>query len=131
MTFYCLYSSPHSNPDFAEVLSLAADEPTFLGGDFNAHHERWGSVRRDRAGRHLASVLADVPGVALLNPGEPTHVAGGVLDLSFVSRPLDAGATWELHDHLASDHFATVITLPVAPPLTPPRPPRWNIHRAD
>ncbi|XP_050691579.1 uncharacterized protein LOC126983125 [Eriocheir sinensis] len=131
VAFYCVYSGPRAEPDFTELLSLANDEPTFIGGDFNAHHERWGSGGRNRAGRHLASALEDVPGVALLNTGVPTHMAGGVLDLSFVSQPLAVGATWTLHPHLASDHFASVIALPVPPPVLPQRPPRWNLRRAD
>ncbi|XP_063887725.1 uncharacterized protein LOC135115154 [Scylla paramamosain] len=32
---------------------------------------------------------------------------------------------------LTSDHFATLTTLPVAPPVPPRLPPRWNIRRAD
>lgn len=59
-------------------------------------HERWESGRRYHAGRHLAALLGDIPQVALLNTREPTHVGGGVLDLSFVSRffDIDATITW-------------------------------------
>ncbi|XP_050699365.1 uncharacterized protein LOC126986910 [Eriocheir sinensis] len=92
---------------------------------------RWGSRGRNRAGGHLAAALEDVPGVGLLNTGVPTHEAGGVLDLSLVSRPLTVGKTWALHAHLASDLFASVVTLPVPPPVLPQRPPRWNLRRAD
>ena len=129
--FYSIYSGQAAEPDFTELLSVASQEPTFIGGDFNAHHELWGSHRRNRAGRLLAATLEDTPRVALLNTGEPTHVAGGILDLSLVTSPLAVDATWSLHPDLASDHFATVIRLPVSPPAPPPRPPRWNLKRAD
>lgn len=79
----------------------------------------------------LAATLVDVPRVALLNTGEPTHIAECVFDLSFVSHLLDIDATWALHDHLTSDHLATVVHLPVTPPLPPPRPARWNLQRGD
>lgn len=57
-----------------------------------------------------------MPRVTLLNTGEPTYVAGGMLNLPFVSRPLEVDATWAPHDHLASYHLATVVLLLVSPP---------------
>ncbi|XP_076030419.1 uncharacterized protein LOC143018719 [Oratosquilla oratoria] len=59
------------------------------------------------------------------------HRGGGRLDLTLASSDLSAGATWQLHPTLTSDHFATLTTLPVAPPAHPLPPPRWNIGRAD
>ena len=53
------------------------------------------------------------------------------MDLSFVSKPLDHDATWALHPHLSSDHFASVIRLHVELPATPPHLPRWNLRKAD
>lgn len=81
LTFFCVYRGSQVESDFSKLLSVANDEPTFIGSEFNAHHEGWGSRGRDCSGRHFA----------LLNTGVPTHVAGGVLDLSSVSRPLDVG----------------------------------------
>lgn len=54
-----------------------------------------------------------------------------MLDLSLVSRSLDVGATWELYPYLASDHFASVVSLPVPSLVAPPRPPRWNLRTAN
>ncbi|XP_076059544.1 uncharacterized protein LOC143036181 [Oratosquilla oratoria] len=59
------------------------------------------------------------------------HPGGGRLDLTLASSDLAAGATWQVHPTLTSDHFATLTTLPVAPPAPSLPPPRWNIGRAD
>lgn len=42
LTFCCLYSGPNAEPDLYELFAFASEEPTFIGGDFNAHHEMWG-----------------------------------------------------------------------------------------
>ncbi|KAK3880111.1 hypothetical protein Pcinc_015379 [Petrolisthes cinctipes] len=85
----------------------------------------------NETGRHLAVLLEDIPHVSLLNTGEATHTRGGRLDLTLVSSDLAADAIWEVHPTLTSDHFATLTSLPVAPPVPPRPPPRWNIRRAD
>ncbi|KAK3889194.1 hypothetical protein Pcinc_006765 [Petrolisthes cinctipes] len=78
----------------------------------------------NETGRHLAVLLEDIPHIRLLNTGEATHTRGGRLDLTLVSSDLAADAIWQVHPTLTSNHFATLTSLPVAPP-------RWNIRRAD
>ncbi|KAK3895206.1 hypothetical protein Pcinc_001066 [Petrolisthes cinctipes] len=85
----------------------------------------------NETGRHLAVLLENIPHVRLLNTGEATHTRGGRLDLTLVSSDLAANAIWQVHPTLTSDHFATLTSLPVAPPVPPRPPPRWNIRRAD
>lgn len=75
--------------------------------------------------------MDDVPHIDLLIRGEATHIRGGRLDLTFASSDLSPGATWQVHPTLTSDHFATLTTLSVAPPVPPLPQPRWNIRRAD
>ncbi|XP_045105292.1 uncharacterized protein LOC123500718 [Portunus trituberculatus] len=133
ITVYNLYSAPH-NPglDVSELLALCTTTPTIIGGDLNAHHEILGSrSRNNRRGHHLAAVMQNVPEACIMNTYEPTHIDGGVLDLTWVSHHLHTGSSWSIHDHLPSDHFATITTIPC--PLTPmqPSPPRWNITKAD
>ncbi|KAG0713960.1 putative RNA-directed DNA polymerase from transposon X-element [Chionoecetes opilio] len=130
---YNIYSSPRKQLEAGELLSLATHSSVVVAGDFNAHHPLLQSVSpTNAAGRHLAAVLEEVPEVALLNSGEPTHVRGGRLDLTLVSRGLTPGASWRVHPTLTSDHYAVTTTLRIAL-LLPPRhpPPRWNVHRAD
>ncbi|KAK3892275.1 hypothetical protein Pcinc_003896 [Petrolisthes cinctipes] len=85
----------------------------------------------NETGRHLAVLLEDIPHVRLLNTGEATYTQGGRLDLTLVSSDLAADAIWQVHPTLTSDHFTTLTSLPVAPPVLPRPPPRWNIRRAD
>ncbi|KAK3895863.1 hypothetical protein Pcinc_000476 [Petrolisthes cinctipes] len=85
----------------------------------------------NETGRHLAVLLEDIPHIRLLNTGEATHTQGGRLDLTLVSSDLAADAIWQVHPTLTSDHFATLTSLPVAPPVPPRPPPHWNIRRAD
>ncbi|XP_050709221.1 uncharacterized protein LOC126994012 [Eriocheir sinensis] len=129
---YNIYRSQRHELEAGELLGLAAHTSLLVAGDFNAHHPSLQSVSSTNAtGRHLAAVLEEVPEIRLLNTGESTHVRGGRLDLTLVSSDLAAGATWQTHPTLTSDHYATLTTLAVAPPV-PPRPqPRWNTRRAD
>ncbi|MPC31678.1 hypothetical protein E2C01_024974 [Portunus trituberculatus] len=98
LQIYNIYSSPDcATLDASEVLSLCATSPTFLGGDFNAHHEAIGSTKpRNQNGHHIAKVMTNVPEAALLNTGEATHMAGGVLDLFFTSKITSQNATWNI-----------------------------------
>ncbi|KAG0716376.1 putative RNA-directed DNA polymerase from transposon BS [Chionoecetes opilio] len=79
----------------------------------------------------MQMLLEEVPPIHLLNTGEPTHVRVGRLDLTLVSGDLTAGASWQVHPTLTSDHYATLTTLTAAPPIPPRPPPQWNIKRAD
>lgn len=128
---YSVYSGPTADPAFDELLALAREEPVLIGGHIKGHHESWGSTRRNRTGRFIANPLAETPGIMCLNTGEPTHLEGGLLDLTLVSEWMGDGATRSLHHHLVSDYIATATTLPILPPVLPLRPTRWNIAKAD
>ena len=114
-------------------MSEAANRKVFIGGDFNAHHHRLESPGPCNSARiHIMQTLDEMPGVRLLNNGEPTHRDGGRLDLSFITEELYGGATWKVHPTLTSDHFAvqTSLTLSKMPPL--PLPPKgWNHSKED
>ncbi|KAG7172009.1 hypothetical protein Hamer_G000981 [Homarus americanus] len=83
-------------------------------------------------GHHLVELLTDVPEITLINTGEPTHIRGGTLDLTFISTEFVPVAQWEVDDELTSDHFATTTTLRMELLPPPPRPPpRWNTKKAN
>ena len=129
---YNLYRRSQADPDLSELFSLAEEETVLIGGDFNAHHELFCSKSRtNNAGRHIATLLEELPGVKLLNPGTPTHLLGNPLDLTFASAALAERADWTLHPTLTSDHFAVVITTDVLTPQTPTHPPRWCFKKAN
>ncbi|XP_050704464.1 uncharacterized protein LOC126989887 [Eriocheir sinensis] len=112
LTVYNIYRSQRHQLEAGELLGLAA------------HSIR---LPTNAAGRHLAVLLEDSPHVRLLNTGEATHVLGGRLDLTFVSRDLTPGARWQVYPTLTSDHYGITITTPAPPPP----PPRWNIRVPD
>ena len=130
---YNVYKRHAGVLDISELMSEAANSKVFIGGDFNAHHQRLESSGPcNRTGIHIIQTLDEIPGVRLLNNGEPTHRDGGRLDLSFTTEELCGGSTWEVHPTLTSDHFAvqTSMTLSKMPPPPPP-PKRWNHSKAD
>ena len=132
LTVYNVYRGPRGQLEAEEMLSLATHGNVLVGGDFNAHHPVLQSVSpTNPAGRRLAAALEEVPDIALLNNGEPTHVRGGRLDLTLVSRGLAPAASWQVHPTLTSDHYAVATTLHVGRLLPPLPPPRWNIRKAN
>ena len=91
-----------------QLFALAGNHPTLICGDFNAHHPILSSPSpTNEAGEHLCYILEEIPEIALLNNGQPTHMRGGRLDLTFLSTNLRPHATWQVHPTLMSDHFAT------------------------
>ncbi|XP_050733136.1 uncharacterized protein LOC127006826 [Eriocheir sinensis] len=134
LTLFNIYAPPQSTPELGELFTAASEEPTFIGGDFNGHHPHLESPSPpNTAGRHIAELLEEARGVALLNDtSQPTHIRGGRLDLSFISTPLRPVASWSVHPTITSDHFGvtTHLALDNLPqPQLPP--PRYNIKRAD
>ena len=92
----------------------------------NGHHPSFNPpdiTTIDAAGRHIAAMLHEYPEVRLLNLKEATHEKGGALDLMVVSSPISTRATWRVHSHLYSDHFAVIAEVnahaPPPPPFTP------------
>ncbi|MPC54027.1 hypothetical protein E2C01_047933 [Portunus trituberculatus] len=61
--------------------------------------------------------------------GESTHLARGVLDLSFTSTNIAQNATWTTHPYLVSDHFATCIKIHKL--AKPKHNPRRNTRKAE
>ena len=128
---YNIYHHQEAPLEVSELLALCATTGVFIGGDFNAHHNILGSDRQNRSGQHLAEVMDTVPEATLLNTGEPTHIHGGILDLSYSSPHLSHGAKWDIHDSLASDHFAITVTINSPKLASPEFVPRWNTRKAD
>ena len=107
-------------------------------GDFNAHHPTWcrktenGLQGTNQLGRHLSTYIEDSPDLIIINENIPTHEAGAVLDLAIATPDTATTATWKLHDHLASDHWAIQIDLEENPlPAPPPHQPRWLLDKAN
>lgn len=128
-----LYRPAASSLELDEVFTDASERLLLIGGDFNAHHPVLSSTSpRNAAGVAVADALAASPGMQLLNSSTPTHVRGGILDLTFISKVLVPHISWAVMENIASDHFGIITTLdlPLLPP-TPPPPPRWILDKAD
>ena len=124
---------PENNLELDQLFAHMSSNPTIAGGDFNAHHTVLNSTSRTcDNGRHITMLLEEMEEIVLLNDGQPTHVRGGRLDLTFISKCLKEQSTWGIHPELVSDHFAvfTKLELEQLPPIPPP-PPRWNQDTAD
>ncbi|KAG7169433.1 RNA-directed DNA polymerase from mobile element jockey-like 6, partial [Homarus americanus] len=122
LVVYNIYKPPTKRLEAGDLLTQATQELVLIAGDFNAHHPTINSTTRmNLDGRHLVELLTDVPEISLINTGEPTHILGGTLDLTFISTELVPVAQWEMDDELTSDHFATTTTLRME--LFPPPPP--------
>lgn len=132
---YNIYRPPHRDKqlNLVELLAHTSEQPTLIGGDFNAHHPILNSSSSTcENGEHIALMLEEFEEVTLLNNGRPTHIRGGRLDLTLITKPLRQFTQWEIHPTTMSDYFALSIRvqLPQLPPIPPP-PPRWNQELAD
>ncbi|XP_068225524.1 uncharacterized protein [Palaemon carinicauda] len=129
LTIHNIYRPPASVLDANLLFAAAETQDTIISGDFNAHHPFLKSPSlTNSTGDHLHSLLEEFPGVKLLNNVDiPTHIAGGRLDLTFVSQNLRHGSTWDLHPILTSDYYGTVSSFRLEKLPDPPPPPRrWN-----
>ncbi|XP_068225379.1 uncharacterized protein [Palaemon carinicauda] len=129
LTIHNIYRPPASVLDANLLFAAAETQDTIISGDFNAHHPFLKSPSlTNSTGDHLHSLLEEFPGVKLLNNDDiPTHIAGGRLDLTFVSQNLRHGSTWDLHPILTSDYYGTVSSFRLEKLPDPPPPPRrWN-----
>ena len=106
------YRQPLDNRTLHYIVSLAPPPNCVIGGDLNVRHELFepGSVTA-HGGADVArwSSQNDIPFIG--QPGEATHRAGHVIDVSFSNVPF-AFTTVQDSLHSGSDHNTLVTTLP-------------------
>ncbi|KAG7171997.1 RNA-directed DNA polymerase from mobile element jockey-like 24 [Homarus americanus] len=133
LVVYNIYKPPPKRLEADALLTQATQELVLIAGDFNAHHPTINpTTTLNQNGHYLMELLTDFPEITLINTGEPTHILGGTLDLTFISTEFVPVAQWEVDDELTSDHFAktTPLRMELLPPLPRP-PPRWNYKKAN
>jgi ribonuclease HI len=98
------------------ILQFASTkENVILAGDFNAHHEYWGSHHEDGRGILIKQIFDDY-NISLLNTGEATKIKcpgerKSAIDLTFCSTNLCTDFQWKvLEENLGSDHYLISIT---------------------
>jgi hypothetical protein len=107
-----VYREPHTQEIIDYVAHLAPPSSCLVGGDFNAWHDMFepGVADTNRGGELAA--WSSASGIDYIgNPGEVTHDAGHVLDLSFSNTPF-ATTSIRTDMHCASDHKVQVIVIP-------------------
>lgn len=99
-----------------KLLLTFVENPFILVGDFNAHHQAWGSARTDLKGKIL-NELSDDLNLINLNDGAPTLLLPpeseqSVIDVAFCSEELaSVSRSTTIDDTLGSNHFPILINI--------------------
>lgn len=101
------------------VIQLACPPNCIIGGDFNVHHELFEpGVSTANRGHELAR-WAGISGMDFIGtPGDPTHRAGHVLDLTFSNIPFTI-STIAQDMQCGSDHETQITLVPGRGELVP------------
>ena len=127
----------HALDDFIHDL-MTTYSRVLICGDFNCHHESWGSSHTTALGSTLRNTLLSENLRVLNDPSAPTWFSSSderfeVLDLSLMSEQLAAATepTWKVLDAAISDHAPILITMEhlVVPPYR--KPPHVTWKRVD
>ncbi|KAI1522808.1 hypothetical protein PtrSN002B_011559, partial [Pyrenophora tritici-repentis] len=113
------YRQPHTPHVIQYVTHLIPPQLCLVGGDFNARHESFEpTTTAANGGIELASWAANASMDYIGVPGQPTHCAGHVLDLTFSNIPFAQSAV-DASMHSGSDHETIVTSVPITTPGTP------------
>ena len=100
---------------------LSSSTPSFIAGDFNAHHTLW-CKKTDRAGRELLAQIEDNQQYVIKNELQTlTTKYNTTIDLTIVHTTIASTCSWSIYDTLKSDHYAVLATLntgKILPPTT-------------
>lgn len=113
--------------------------PYLVMGDFNCHHQSWGSGENKSEGVRLLQIVDD-SNLCILNTGVPTrrtnpHELVSAVDLSICTPSLASLLHWSVFSSstLGSDHYPIFIESPIKYPLSEKRAPRlkYRLAKAD
>ena len=132
-----LYLPPNTPIVDDDITSLISQLPgnRLVLGDFNAHHQQWGSERSSVRGEQIVDIMLQT-NLCLLNDGSATRVDdrtgnASAIDLSLLSPAILPDFSWEvIDDSHGSDHLPICISYSRDIPPTP-RTPKFNFKRAD
>lgn len=133
---YNIYIYGYRRVDFEALFAKhTANAPAIWLGDFNAHHELWGSHKINTNGTALAEALGEED-ITILNQPTPTHKRGGIIDLTLVSSNIANNCHWRINDDLSSDHFSILLDIQQHAPeseeeVNPPEHIIYNFKRAN
>ena len=133
-SLYLPHNTSISDDDITSLISQLPGNRLILG-DFNAHHQQWGSERSSPRGEQIVNLLLQT-NLCLLNDGSATRVddrtgTATAIDLSVASANIFPDFSWEvIDDSHGSDHLPICISHARDTPSTP-RSPKFNFKRAD
>ncbi|CAH1985069.1 unnamed protein product [Acanthoscelides obtectus] len=140
LSLLSMYVPPSSHIRTNEWIDLLSPfgQDTIVGGDFNAHHNLWGSYKQDHNGCSLVEALNSID-LVLMNDGSSTRLhnngLNSVVDLTFSSPDLANIIEWKTHvDTLGSDHYPIILEMksPTSHPAYEVTPKYiWNTHKAN
>ncbi|KAG0717925.1 RNA-directed DNA polymerase from mobile element jockey [Chionoecetes opilio] len=131
-----VYCRQRSQLDLLPTLENNQRRLLVLSGDYNAHHpllEPWSDGGSNPRGCHIIHMLEEFEELKLHGASQPTHIAGGRLDLTLTVN--DSGhltSVCGVHE-LMSDHWAQVSTIYLPRCGDIPAIPRnkWITRKAD
>jgi hypothetical protein len=99
-----VYKEPHMSEMIDYVAYLTPLSSCLVGGDFNVWHNMFKLGVADTNRKGELAAWSNTSGIDYIrNPGEATHNAGHVLDLSFSNIPF-ATTSIQTDIHCVSDH---------------------------
>jgi hypothetical protein len=138
ISVYVPYASSEVLSQDIEQLFSTLSNSFIILGDFNCHHQIWGSGLTNNNGEHLLEIL-DSHNLCVLNTGVPTRRTNpnenaSAVDLSICTPSLASVMTWTpLSSSYGSDHFPLIISTPLNKPPTRLHNPRlkYRLSNAD
>ncbi|ORD93096.1 RTJK, partial [Enterospora canceri] len=133
-SLYLPSNTPIADDDLKSLFHQLPGNKLVLG-DFNAHHQQWGSERSSARGEQIVNILLQT-NLCLLNNGCATRVDdrtgnATAIDLSLASPNMFSDFSWEVSDDAhGSDHLPICISYSRDVASIPP-PPKFNFKRAD
>lgn len=118
ISFWSCYipGDSHITPGLWNSLFQLGTGNFFICGDFNSHHQAWGSSYSSRRGSMIYDTI-NSQGLGVLNSGAATHLGrpnnpDSAIDISFCSPNLNWLTTWHtMTEPHGSDHFPILISL--------------------
>ncbi|XP_072389307.1 uncharacterized protein [Diabrotica undecimpunctata] len=111
---------------------------SIIGGDFNAHHDLWGSYKINQSVKNMVNAL-NQNNLVILNDGPPTKISrsgqNSSVDLTLVSPDIADKTNWTVViDTLGSDHFLILLKLSIlreqfSNTIQPKT--KWNTRKAN
>lgn len=136
--FVSLYIPHPSSTIFSEINSIFAilPSPFIVLGDYNAHHQSWGSSVTNSYGVAVLDMVESL-NLCIVNSGAvtrrtPPNIGASAPDLSICSPSLAASLSWQvLSSSFGSDHFPILLSLPLQNNDIPKRTPRLKYRLDD